>query len=120
MVASHHIAEAHSIPEQFLLKVLKPLVSARVLASIKGPHGGFRLLGRPDDVSMLDIVEAVDGPIRGENPFAGKGTAGMDARIDAICGRSAESVREHMKGVRISDLIASKAAGRRKSKAASG
>ena len=39
-VASHKIAQERGIPERFLLKVLKPLVSARVLTSIKGPNGG--------------------------------------------------------------------------------
>src|ERR1700722_16592875 len=39
-IASHNIAQARGIPERFLLKVLKPLVSARVLLSVKGPNGG--------------------------------------------------------------------------------
>src|SRR5437660_12698050 len=65
-VASHHIAKARGIPERFLLKVLKPLVSARVLHSIKGPNGGYRLARAASEVSMLDVVEAVDGPIRGQ------------------------------------------------------
>ena len=46
-VASHLIAKARGIPERFLLKVLKPLVSARVLHSIKGPNGGYRLARAP-------------------------------------------------------------------------
>src|SRR3954470_752589 len=68
-VASHNIAQARNIPERFLLKVLKPLVTARVLLSIKGPNGGYRLAKPAADISMADIVEAVDGPIRGQAPF---------------------------------------------------
>ena len=67
--ASHNIAAARNIPERFLLKVLKPLVSARVLLSIKGPNGGYRLAKPADKISMLEILEAVDGPIRGMAPF---------------------------------------------------
>jgi Rrf2 family protein len=119
-VASHHIAAERGIPERFLLKVLKPLVSARVLESIKGPHGGYRLRKPADAVSLLDVVEAVDGPIRGNSPFAGKGTARMDARIGAVCDRSSEAVREHLKGVRISDLAADKTGRPRKGKKAGG
>src|SRR5947209_2275006 len=66
-VASHHIAKARGIPERFLLKVLKPLVSARVLHSIKGPNGGYRLARSASDISMLEVLEAVDGPIRGRS-----------------------------------------------------
>src|SRR2546421_2745557 len=62
-VASHHIAAARGIPDRFLLKVLKPLVSARILFSIKGPHGGYRLARPAAEISVLDVLEAVDGPI---------------------------------------------------------
>ena len=68
-IASHKIAEARGIPERFLLKVLKPLVSARVLLSIKGPNGGYRLAKDPAHITMLEILEAVDGPIRGHTSF---------------------------------------------------
>src|SRR5438067_1459781 len=71
-VASHEIAKARSIPERFLLKVLKPLVTARVLSSLKGPNGGYKLAKSPRDISLLDIVEAVDGPIHGYAPVTGE------------------------------------------------
>src|SRR5260370_4776457 len=67
-VASHHIAKARGIPERFLLKVLKPLVSAQILISVKGPNGGYRLACPPSDVTMLHVVEAVDGPTPGHPP----------------------------------------------------
>src|SRR5215468_9166571 len=68
-IASHHIAQARGIPERFLLKVLKPLVSSMVLTSIKGPNGGYALARPANEVTMLDIIESVDGPIRGNAPF---------------------------------------------------
>src|SRR5262245_32615350 len=64
-VASHAIAAAHGIPEEFLLKCLRPLVSAGVLRSVKGPHGGFRLARPPGDITLLEVVEATEGPVRG-------------------------------------------------------
>src|SRR4051794_6478055 len=73
-IASHHIAHACGIPERFLLKVLKPLVSAQVLRSTKGPHGGYRLARGPSEISMLEVLEVTDGPIRGDAPI-GKVTA---------------------------------------------
>ena len=72
-MASHNIAAARTIPERFLLKVLKPLVSARVLLSIKGPNGGYRLAKPADKISMLEILEAVDGPIRGHGAVLRRG-----------------------------------------------
>jgi Rrf2 family protein len=110
---SHLVAEARGIPERFLLKVLKPLVSARVLRSVKGPHGGYQLLKEPADVSLLEIVEAVDGPLRGQAPFIEEGNAALNKRLDAVCLASNEIVREQLKGVSLADLIAAKG-GRKK------
>jgi Rrf2 family protein len=120
-IASHDIAKARGIPERFLLKVLKPLVSARVLKSIKGPHGGYQLHRQPGDVSMLEIIEAVDGPIRGYAPFAEEGNAALNNKLETICRGAAEAVRDHLKTVRLSDLATGKkesAEPRRKARAA--
>ena len=107
-VASHNIAQARGIPERFLLKVLKPLVSARVLLSIKGPNGGYRLARQPADISMLEILEAVDGPIRGQAPFSEENNGPLNHKLEAICKQSADQVRKHLEKVRISDLIGGK------------
>ena len=104
-VASHHIAKARGIPERFLLKVLKPLVSARVLHSIKGPNGGYRLARSASDISMLEIIEAVDGPIRGMAPLSQSQSDGhLERKLDTICNQSAEQLRKHLQKVRISEL----------------
>ena len=106
-VASHIIARAQGIPERFLLKVLKPLVSARVLHSIKGPHGGYRLAQSASDLTMLEVVEAVDGPIRGQAPQAHvAGDGQLDRRLEAICDQSSDQIRKHFQKVRISELAA--------------
>jgi Rrf2 family protein len=105
-VASHHIAQARGIPERFLLKVLKPLVSARVLMSVKGPNGGYRLARTPSDISMLEILEAVDGPIRGQAPFTDEETDGhLNHKLENICKQAADQVRQKLEKVRISDLM---------------
>jgi Rrf2 family protein len=105
-VASHHIAKARGIPERFLLKVLKPLVSARVLHSIKGPNGGYRLARSPSDISILEILEAVDGPIRGQPTFSREeGNGSLNRRLDQICSQAAEQVRKQLQKVRISELM---------------
>ena len=104
-VASHKIAQERGIPERFLLKVLKPLVSARVLLSIKGPNGGYRLARKPDDITMLEILEAVDGPIRGQAPLLEKNNGPLNNKLEAICNQSADQVRKHLERVRISELV---------------
>jgi Rrf2 family protein len=104
-VASHEIAHAHKIPERFLLKVLKPLVSAGLLHSVKGPHGGYSLAKAPKEITMLDVVEAVEGPIRGLTAFHSTGGGnGLDRKLDGICLQAAEQTRKHLGSVRLSNL----------------
>src|ERR1700746_872828 len=94
-VASHLVARARGIPERFLLKVLKPLVAARVLHSIKGPNGGYRLARAPSELTMLEVVEAVACPIHGQAPFSHtEGDGQLDRRLESICNQSAEQIRK--------------------------
>jgi Rrf2 family protein len=59
------VCASAGIPEAFARKSLLALAKARILSGTPGPGGGYRLLHKPSDVSLLDIVLAVDG----ENAF---------------------------------------------------
>jgi Rrf2 family transcriptional regulator, iron-sulfur cluster assembly transcription factor len=58
------IAEAQSIPREFLAKILKDLTWAGILVSFQGVTGGYRLARLPKDVTFLDVIEAMDGPVQ--------------------------------------------------------
>jgi Rrf2 family protein len=105
-IPSHLVAQARGIPERFLLKVLKPLVSARVLLSIKGPNGGYRLARPPNKVSLLEIVEAIDGPVRGVAPLSEDGSeTALNRKLEDICRQAADQVRRQLEKVTLADLI---------------
>lgn len=55
------IAEERGIPKHFLSKILQQLVREKLLCSMKGPHGGFRLNQDPATITLIDIVNAIDG-----------------------------------------------------------
>lgn len=55
------IAEEQDIPKHFLSKILQQLVRNDLLFSMKGPTGGFRLSRSPDQIILLEIVDAIDG-----------------------------------------------------------
>ncbi len=105
-VASHVIARERKKPERFLLKVLKPLVAAQVLNSIKGPNGGYSLARSANEINILEIIEAVDGPIRGNSP-AGNDDSDMQItkHLEKICNQIAEMIRKHLTKIKISELI---------------
>ena len=105
-IASHVMARARGIPERFLLKVLKPLVSARILASVKGPNGGYRLTRTAQQLTVLNIIEAVDGPIRGHVPrLDGDSNTRLDRSLEHVCRDAAQVVRAQLSRVRLSTLL---------------
>jgi len=55
------IARAMHIPKSFLAKILQRLVRNGILESIRGAQGGFRLKRKPSEISLLAILEAIQG-----------------------------------------------------------
>jgi Rrf2 family protein len=55
------LAEYYDLPSAYLAKQLKALVRAGLLAATTGPRGGFRLARPASEITLLQIVEAVDG-----------------------------------------------------------
>jgi Rrf2 family transcriptional regulator, iron-sulfur cluster assembly transcription factor len=49
------------LPTPFLAKILQLLAKQKILSSSKGPHGGFSLLKDPRKITLLDIVNTIDG-----------------------------------------------------------
>jgi Rrf2 family protein len=73
------LAEFHGAPGAYLAKHLQALASAGILESVQGPRGGYRLARPAEAISILDIVDAVEGDepafrcteIRQRGPAAG-------------------------------------------------
>jgi Rrf2 family iron-sulfur cluster assembly transcriptional regulator len=63
VAALHEIGRAQDIPESFLAKILQSLVHAGLAVSQRGAHGGFALARPAAEITMRDVIEAVDGPI---------------------------------------------------------
>ena len=66
VVLSQDISKEYDIPLEYLLKILQQLVRANVLRSKRGPRGGFSLARPVAKITLLDMIEAVDGPITAE------------------------------------------------------
>src|SRR5947208_16406867 len=55
------LAEFHGVPVAYLAKHLQAMSRAGILVAVTGPRGGYRLAYPPADISVLDVVEALDG-----------------------------------------------------------
>jgi Rrf2 family protein len=61
--SAREISEAYDIPLELLAKVLQRLVRARLLVSVQGTRGGYRLARHAAMISVADVIQAVDGPV---------------------------------------------------------
>lgn len=61
-VDARSIAEAADVTQRFTLKILHELVDAGLAVSFKGAHGGYLLARPPEKITLLDVIEAVEGP----------------------------------------------------------
>jgi Rrf2 family iron-sulfur cluster assembly transcriptional regulator len=59
----HDIGQAQDIPQSFLAKILQSLVRSGLAVSQRGARGGFALARPAADITMREVIEAVDGPI---------------------------------------------------------
>jgi Rrf2 family iron-sulfur cluster assembly transcriptional regulator len=57
----NEISERLGVPMPFLGKTLQLLVKGKILSSLKGPNGGFRLERDPREVALFHVVDAIDG-----------------------------------------------------------
>ncbi len=64
-VPCSRLAAEGNMPERFLLQILRSMVNKGILRSTRGVEGGYTLVKPPTELSLLEVIEAVDGPISG-------------------------------------------------------
>lgn len=57
------IADHEKVPIRFLLKILRKLTQAGIINSFRGVNGGYTLARTPEEITFLDVMEAIDGPM---------------------------------------------------------
>jgi Rrf2 family protein len=61
--SAREIAEQYDIPIELMAKVLQRLVRRGLLASHHGTRGGYQLARRPTQISVADVIQAIEGPV---------------------------------------------------------
>jgi Rrf2 family protein len=102
---AEEIATAYSIPGKFLSRTLRSLVKGGILASLKGPNGGFRLIDTPSRITLLDIIESVDGPVSAVVPPVGANDSEIHKRLEEIFHQAALKTRELLGELHVKDLM---------------
>lgn len=63
VVEAQTIANSQVVPMRFLLKIMPSLIKAGIVRSQRGVGGGYALAREPKDITLLDVLEAIEGPI---------------------------------------------------------
>jgi len=102
------LAEATDAPESFLSKVLQALAHAGLISSRRGQSGGFQISPRGRLASMLEVIEAIDGPICLNVCLISGRSCGRKAHCPAhpIWARAQMAMLEVLSGALVAELAA--------------
>lgn len=108
------LAEYHGLSETYLAKHLQALTNGGILESVPGPKGGYRLTRPPEEITLLAVVEAIDGrepsfrctEIRQRGPLAQPPQAyRLPCGIHVAMARADKAWRDALRAQTIADLI---------------
>ena len=106
IVLSKDISKKYDIPLEYLLKILQQLVRANVLRSKRGPRGGFSLAKSAKKITILQIIEAVDGPMTGQLNLAEQMRgARFGIRADKVYENAIAQAKAVFAKTKLSDLV---------------
>lgn len=94
------IAKSHKIPVRYLEQLLLVLKKSHLLNSVRGKEGGYTLAKHPADITVLEVIEALDGPIDLANKRAKKVPVLFD-----LFENIQNSVNDYLTKVTLEDLI---------------
>ena len=104
-VLSHRISKEYNIPLEYLLKLLQYLVRANVLRSKRGPNGGFVLARDAKNISLLEIIEAVDGPMISHMRLSEHTNKKFSKNIETVCDKAIGMARNVYAKTSLADVM---------------
>ena len=101
------IAKEREMPERFLLQILRNLVNQGVLRSTRGVDGGYTLAGPPSDVSLLDIIEAIEGPLDHVESIEAEDDSetASEHRLDEALKDVSATMRRQLDAIKVAHLL---------------
>ena len=99
------IASEGNMPERFLLQILRNLVTHGILRSTRGVDGGYALTRPPEKISLLDVIEAIEGPMNaGESTGDGFPNESQQKLRGALT-EITQTARQQLEAIKFSQLL---------------
>jgi len=102
------IARVQRIPGDFVAKILQSLVRAGLLHSSRGTGGGFSLARSREDINLLDVVEAIEGPLAVVACTGGDCDHKSFCPADAVWQEVQGSIRKVLKKASLESLVSAR------------
>jgi Rrf2 family protein len=95
------------MPERFLLQILRNLVTHGILRSTRGVDGGYSLVRSPDQISLLEVIEAIEGPYDAETSLGeGEGIAPQaQTRLKEALTQVTNTTRQQLEAIKLAQLL---------------
>jgi Rrf2 family protein len=99
------LAAQGRMPERFLLQILRNLVNNGILHSTRGVDGGYMLTRSSDDISLLQLIEAADGPVNAKPPavqgLPAESLEKLNVALQDVC----NAARRQLSVIKLSSLL---------------
>ena len=95
------------VPKQYLEQLLGNLRRAGLVSSVRGAAGGYRLARKPEDVTLLDILDAMEGPLELSECASDEGCCAKagDCPVRSVWRQVTDSINRELSAVRLSDML---------------
>ncbi len=105
--ATSTIAEKQRIPPSFLAKIVSQLSIAGLLHTSRGARGGVTLARTPKEITLLEVIEAIDGPIQLNECVGDSGACSFDddCPLRPVWCDAQEELVNKLKGTNFADMI---------------
>ena len=110
LIPNSVICRELGMPDRFVLQIMRTLVNAGMLQSARGVAGGYTLVKPAAKITLLQIVEAIDGPLGDKRPVDLTGmTKDSQAKIEKAMAAIEADARKRLAAVTLADLRAAHA-----------
>ena len=106
-VSVRMLARQEDVSYQFACKILQKLQAAGLVASAMGPTGGYQLCREPDQISMLDVIRAMQGDIMINRCSKGSGKCPRQSKcgVSGKLSQLQQQVEDFLTNVKLHELL---------------
>ncbi len=104
-VPCSQLASDGKMPERFLLQILRNLVTHGILRSTRGVDGGYMLVRPADEVSLLEVIEAIDGPLNADSNLSDVLPANSHDKLQDALTQVTSTARQQLEAIKLSQLL---------------